>query len=147
MLYTKMYKNITKKRKERQHVNISIGFDILTICKSEIMLQLFTFPKDRKQAEEFTLFNSTNSVRTSKVSGATYRTINDIHFSLEMSDVSSINTENLEFCKTSLRRSVSRGHRTFDIILEHLVRPHVIRSKTSGSFPTSWKNWRIAVAD
>ena len=41
------------------------------------------------------LINSTNSVRTSKVSGATYRTINDIHFSLEMSDVSSINTENL----------------------------------------------------
>ena len=59
MLYTKMYKNIIKKRKERQHVNIPIGFDILTICKSEIMLQLFTFPKDRKQAKEFTIIHAT----------------------------------------------------------------------------------------
>jgi len=43
------------------------------------------------------LINFTNYVRTSKASESTYRTRKVIHFSLVISDVSSINIENFVF--------------------------------------------------
>jgi len=90
--------------------------------------------------------NFNNYDRTSKLSWSTYRTRNVIHFSLDVSDISSLKIENFVFWILLTTHSVSTGHRTFDIIFLDFVRSILIFFNTLKSWPICWNKLRISFA-
>lgn len=68
-----------------------------------------------------------------------------IHFSLQISDVSSIKTENFVFWNLLATFSLSTGYKTLEIIFLHFVRPMLIFFNTLGSCFTCWKNLKFLV--